>query len=186
MFLDIGVGIFLTFLTGNIFNFEPSVIHFALGVFFALLPDIDMLLLALPKEWRVRRFLGGHRGIVHRPIVYFALAPIVFALFGKVIGTMFVIGTFYHLFHDTVVLGWGIKWLWPFSQRSFRFFPDRDGKITNKFFITWLPKDEERMMAEYGSPNWVKDFYLTINPISIVEYSVFIVALVSLFLYFLG
>ena len=88
------------------------------------------------------------------------------------------------IIHDTFFLGWGIKWSWPISLRSYKFFPDKDGKITSKFFLSWMPEEEAKIKGEYGThAHWIKDFFFTINIVSISEYCIFIISLIVLYYY---
>jgi hypothetical protein len=175
MFQDIGIGFLLAILTSYLFKVDLTSTVLLLAVIFSLLPDIDLI---LPK-----RMTGGHRGLLHAPFLYFVSGIFVYITCGPVIGFMFFAGTFYHLIHDTFFLGWGIKWLWPLSSRSFKFFPDKDAKITSRFVMSWLPEEEEIIKQEYNNPHWIKDFYFRIGLISVSEYSIFIISIICLYLY---
>lgn len=177
MFMDIGFGILLSFFVGNIYGLTITKGFIFLGIFFTLLPDVDFL---LTKNSIIRKFIGGHRSATHFPSIHLFTTAILWMLFGEVVALLYFLGVFVHLLHDSIFLGWGIKWLWPFSQKSFSFFHDKGGRIT-KDILTWLPENEAQIKAEYSSPNWVRDFYFSFSIISILEYGIFVIALIFLY-----
>jgi len=78
-------------------------------------------------------------------------------------------------------------WLWPFSKRKWKAFPDKDGNITKIPIVSWLPHEEEKFRKWSGGHNdgWIKRFYLRPNLISYIEYGAICVALTTLILYYL-
>ncbi len=175
MLQDIGIGILLAILTASVFHTVLSATLVLLCVIFTLLPDIDLI---LPKF-----LVGTHRSWTHYPALYIIGSILVYVFFGNIWVFAFAIGILYHLIHDTLFLGWGIKWFWPFSLRSYKFFPDKAGKITSRFILSWLPAEEEEIKREYDTPHWIKVFYFRPNIISISEYGIFIIGVISLVLY---
>jgi len=173
MFLDIGGGILLSFLVTWLFGININVNIIFLSVLFTLFPDVDLI-------------FRKHRSITHYPIIYFLIIPFIFLLLGGFWTTLIFSGVMFHLLHDTFFLGWGIKWFWPFSNRSFKFFPDKNGKITSQILLSWDHKEEKEIRKEYGTKRWIKEFYLKPNIVSIIGYSVFVISLIFLFVYFYG
>jgi hypothetical protein len=146
------------------------------GVLFALLPDIDFLLTRIAP---IRKVIGEHRSATHFPLLHLVVAAIMYILFGKLLATLYFLCTFYHLVHDTLFLGWGIKWLWPYSSKSLSIFHDKGGVITSEVLI-WGPEDDRRIRNEYASPNWIHDFYLRPGIIAFCEYGIFLAGLAAL------
>lgn len=182
MFLDIGVGI----LAGIIFQYNADFnwyfLLFTLTV--ALLPDIDMLWYWYAKKYGKKgkqKVLDNHRSYTHYPIVYLPLALILYIYFGQNIATVFVLLILYHFTHDTLFIGWGVKWFWPISDRSFKIFPDRNGKVTSRLMLSWLPSEEGNIKEWSGSSDWVKAFYMRPNIVTYIEYPVFLFAIYYLF-----
>ena len=176
MLQDIGVGILLSILTSYLFNVALTPLLLSLCMIFALLPDIDLIL--------PRKLVRGHRGFIHYPFFYIIASVLVYFIFGSVWAFVFFVATIYHLLHDTLFLGWGIKWLWPISSKSFKFFPDKDGKVTSQVLLSWLPEQEAEIKIKYASPHWIRDFYFRSSIISLSEYSIFIISIVCLYFYF--
>ena len=170
MLLDISLGLFL----GKVFN-----IGF-LGIIFSLLPDIDFL-------FKSKQF--SHRGIFHTPIIYILIALLLFISgINTQIIFAFLVGTFFHLFHDLFVIGNGIMPLYPFSKNRLKIFPDNgyDGYLSKKI-LWWNEKDKEETRKKYNftentkKESWIKVWYLRPNIFVITETSL---AVLFLFLYF--
>lgn len=180
MVIDVGAGILLALFVAHAFNFFATPSFILLGILCTLFPDIDTLLSAIPP---VRAVIGGHRSAVHHPFIYLLIAPVVWAVWGNAVGLLFALGVCYHLVHDTFFLGYGIKWLWPFSKKSLSMFHDKDGRITSDILI-WSPEDDARIESTYQSPHWIRDFYFRPSLISLTEYPVFILAIGLLYRHF--
>ncbi|CAN5751626.1 hypothetical protein BH11PAT2_BH11PAT2_01710 [soil metagenome] len=173
--LDIGIGIVLSLGVAEIFHVPASALFILFGIGSALLPDIDIVTM-LFGSWK-------HRTHTHYPIVYIPLAVLVFIFLGPAYGVLFMLGVYAHLIHDTFGIGWGIAWLWPFSQRKFLLFPDGARRKTLGTVASWLPEEEPSLKATGSNSNWVRDFYFRPNLLAYIEYGTLFVALVGLFLY---
>lgn len=185
MFLDIAFGIMASLGIGGFFFETVPYWYVILGVFFVLLPDVDGLVwLFIPsvrKKWH-----EIHRTYTGYPLLYIPLGIIIFVLFGKAIGLLFVFCIVFHHIHDTFFLGWGVMWLWPFSKRKWKFFPDRNGYITSTPIISWLPNEEEKIKQWSGGHDdgWIKKYYMRPNLIAYLEYGAFIASCVYLYSYY--
>jgi hypothetical protein len=182
MFLDIGAGILFSILIGSIFDVHISSLWIFFGILSSLLPDIDMLMYFTNTKF-LKKEVKDHRSFTHFPIVYLPIGIFVYALFGIPTATLFYVTVYFHLIHDTFWLGWGVVWFWPYSSRKFKFFPDKDGKISSQFLLTWTKDEEHYIIKKYHNPHWVRDFYLRPNIVAYVEYSVFLVSILIFFLY---
>jgi len=178
--IDIAAGIALALLVAHVFGFFASPLFILAGIACALFPDIYTI---LSRNSALRRVIGEHRSAIHYPLPYIVILPIVWLVFGNAPVLLFSLGVFYHLAHDTFFLGYGIKWLWPFSERSFSFFHDKDGRITSDILI-WEPKDDARIRAIYQSPHWIRDFYFRPSWISLTEYPALVLAVILLYRHF--
>lgn len=174
---DIANGIFATFIVGEITE-TPLTWHFMVGVVLAMLPDID----AVPRLFRTGYIVAtkdnprDHRDYVHYPIVFF-LVGLIMAVVSMFWGLLFLLTTMLHFINDTWGTGWGIKWLWPFTDKKYKFsWFDANRQIkTDLTSTTILP---------VASNEWIDRVYLTINPISIAEYALFAVSVMLLVIYF--
>lgn len=176
MFMDIGMGILIALGVASVFGVAPTPEVVIFGVLFALLPDIDFFLTRIAA---IRKVIGEHRSATHFPLVHLVVSMVMYIFFGKVFATLYFICTFYHLVHDTLFLGWGIKWLWPYSNKSLSIFHDKGGVITSEVLV-WGPEDDRRIRNEYASPNWVRDFYLRPGIIAFPEYGIFLAGFAAL------
>lgn len=157
---DIGIGFLIAVLVAHIFGIPISLYLVLFSVCVALLPDIDFLV-----EYAMRGKVGGteigaHRELLHFPILF--AIPIAFNYFfvSTIAGTIFLFGTLAHFLHDTVGIGWGIKWLYPFSTRSYKLFSDRTGRPSSKFIHSWSAEEMPEIAKQYGNDNWIRDIYL--------------------------
>lgn len=178
MFLDIGAGI----IAGIFFqtSAEFSWYFFLFALITALLPDIDMLWYWLRKK-TTKSVLDNHRSFTHYPIVYLPIIIVIYLFFGAHIGLVFGLLILYHFVHDTLFIGWGVKWFWPFTSRAFKIFPDQNGKVTSRFMLSWLPSEEQKIKEWAGQSDWIKAFYRTPNIVAYIEYPVFLFSLYYLF-----
>jgi hypothetical protein len=182
--LDIATGIFIALGASEWIGVELSSTLLFIALISALLPDFDLLFdRIVAADGFLGRVIGGHRGLLHAPAFYVLPSIIIYLAFGSLWASIFALGVFLHLLHDTFFLGWGIAWLWPFSHRRFKFFPDKDGRITSRPVLSWLPEEEASIRAEWGSRHWIRDFYLRPSIVSILEYGAFVISFVALFLY---
>lgn len=181
MFLDIAVGILLSLGIGEIY-FEQTPYWFViLGIIFSLLSDIDGVLWLVQPKVR-SAWYKIHRSYTGYPLLYVVPSFLTFLFFGKEIGVLFTLCVFMHHLHDTFFIGWGVMWFWPFSKRKYKFFPDRNGSVTSMFMISWLPEEEEKIVAWSGGHNdrWVKRYFLRPNIVAYTEYGSLMVALAVL------
>ena len=183
MFLDIGVGLLATIFLGHIFAISLNWTLIYLSITFVLLPDIDIVYYSIRKLIG-REHVYNHRALTHYPIIYIPVVALVYYFLGFFYSVLFAVSVYFHLIHDSFWLGWGIVWMWPFSTKRFKFFPDEGGKITSRVLMTWNEKDDPEMFTKFHNPHWIKDFYLRPNLVAYVEYSIFALSLVMLALFF--
>jgi len=161
---------------------EPVWWHFLFGIVCALLPDIDAIpeLIAHGRigQKQVKSIHPkNHRTFLHYPVVHIFLG---LWLYGAIeyVGMIYLLATGLHLVRDMLGTGWGIKALWPLSDKNYRFF----SHCNNEFFTTQAMSDEETaVFAEaHGNSNWLEETYLRLTWISGIEYSLFVIALLLL------
>lgn len=185
---DVGHGILSVFLASILFGVQPTLPLFLLGIISAFLPDLDSIpeLLKRGKVAAHKDNARDHRDGLHYPIIWLIIL-IVFYGFYPYLFTIISISVLLHFINDSWGTGWGVMWLWPFSHRSYKFFSrnDLDADVrASSFVVSWSPEEKMKAIIEKGNPNWQKDYYGTINKISIIEYGTFIVAVVLLLIYY--
>jgi hypothetical protein len=182
---DFGHGILITIILLTLFNIEPNVTYFLLGLAFSVLPDLDGI-----KEFSRYGNVdagehGDHRDGLHYPVVWLLVGG-VFLYLDTFVGTLFILCVFAHFLNDSWGTGWGIEWLWPFSTRSYKFFSrnDVDADVTLQSLLTsWDPEAKNSTAKKYGNRNWLEHHYGHITLISGIEYGTFIIALFVVLVY---
>lgn len=185
MILDIAIGLLL----GSYFNTgdEMNYLLMILAILFCLLPDIDIFYY-LFKKYIKKVDMIEHRSWTHFPLVY---VPVYFTILyienifniKYNISTLFLLSIVWHFVHDTLFIGWGVMWGWPFSKRKYKIFPDRNGKVTGKLLLTWLPEDQENIIKWSGGSidGWLRHYYFKFNIVSALEYGVFLYTFIYIY-----
>ena len=153
------------------------------GIAFALLPDIDFFIEFFKHGSVGGKVIREHRELTHFPIIYIPVAIFIYLIFGAMWTAMFSLAIFAHFLHDSIGIGWGIKWFWPFSKKAYKFFSEKDGRFSSRLIISWSPEELTEVAANHGDPNWIRNIYLRPTPISVIEFSFFVISLIILYLY---
>lgn len=188
---DIGFGFLIAVITAHVFGVPITTTLVIICSIAALLPDIDFLV-----EFFRHGSVGGtvireHRELLHFPITFIPFIALVWVLFGSVWGFVFLMGTLTHFLHDTVGIGWGIKWFWPISTRAYKLFSDERGRPAWTA-TSWSAEEMPRLAKEHGVEHWIRDIYLKpfsgntegwLSLVNIIEWLIFLVGLGVLLLY---
>jgi len=183
MLLDTGVGILLSIITSWFFQTKLTIFLILAGIVFSLLPDLDFLIELLKHGSVGGKVIREHREIFHYPLSYLPIILLVFIFFGEIIAIFLSLCLFAHFLHDSIGIGWGIKWLWPFSQKSYKFFSDKKGLFCCRPIVSWEKKELEKIVAQYGDPDWIKNIYFKLSPILVVEFLFLVLSVIFLFFY---
>lgn len=184
MFLDIGIGIVLSFFVSWLFNIDLETYFIVAGIAFTLLPDIDVLLEII--MFRDPKILKGgfeskfHREWFHYPLLYIPFVAVVYVVGGSPWATLLALGLLFHFLHDSVGPAWGLKWRAPFSWNNYKFFSEKDGVPSGRFLVRWTPEELAEVLKKYHNPYWFHDQYLRLNFILVVEILVLAASLVIL------
>ena len=180
MFLDIAIGILTAIGISEFFDMPLNALFVAGGILFALLPDIDYLFFCIRDG--NQKYAHQHRDLIHYPLFYIPLGMIAASLVNVHWGLLFGITSLLHFQHDSIGIGWGIKWLWPFSQKSFKLFSRKDGQLSWSWrhYAAWTPQELKIVAETHGDPNWFRNIYLRWHPYAIVEFLAFLIALIVL------
>lgn len=184
MFADIGIGIFVSIFVGYFFGVDVSIWLVLFSITFAVLPDADFLYF-YPKKHDTK-YDYKHRDIIHYPLIYLPVGTIIISIiFGKIWVLAFLLASFGHFLHDSIGIGWGIKWLYPFTRDnySFLYLYAKEGKGWRKPIFIFREKELPGIVQKYGDSNWVKNIYFKWHPIAIVEFAVFIISIIVLYFY---
>jgi hypothetical protein len=185
MFLDVGVGILTAIFASYFFSVDLSLWLVIFGILCALLPDADFLYF-YPKRHDTK-YDHKHRDIIHYPLLFLPVGTIlIFLFFGKIWATIFFIATFLHFVHDSIGIGWGVKWLFPFTKNSYSFFYLYSKILKGgqrKLIFTFNEKNLPELVAKHGDSNWVRNIYFKWHPIAQFEFGFFVLSLIILYFY---
>ena len=185
MFLDIGVGILTATFISFIFSTKITAGLIFFAIIFALLPDADFLYF-YPQR-KDTKYDHKHRDIIHYPLLYLPIGTVIMSLLlGNMWATTFLIASFFHFLHDSIAIGWGIKWLYPFSKNNFSFFylySKKEKKGIRKLLFSFNEENLPEYVREHGDKDWIANIYYKWHPIAIFEFCVFILSVIVLMIY---
>lgn len=193
---DWGVSVFIVLWWCNRYGVKPDWKYFGVGAVFVIFPDL------IPNEWLIRQLsvgadvFGGeshhHREFGHYPIVLAEFALLMWAIckwwqWDTDWVVLFAVCVTWHLLHDAIGIGWGIKPLAPFCDYSLKFcVDDANGNSLQHLVVWWSPEDlakAQALAAERavpGEPDWFHRIYLSWHWNSALEYAAFIVGMIKL------
>lgn len=198
---DFANGIFATILAGLITGVDPTW-HFVVGIILAMSPDLDAIpeLIKRGKVASSAENVRDHREALHFPILFIIVGVIVIS-FSPFWGWLFLIATMLHFLNDLYGTGWGIPLLWPFTNRRFKLLgrranllksilkekgfwePETNEEKKLRFLVSWSHKELGSYIIKYGIEDWIERYYLKLNWISAIEYSLFILAIALLYIF---
>lgn len=147
---------------------------FILGVIFGILSDVDYVYYLGRHGLRPAKYSHEHRqALTHSFFPHLLISIILFFLWGKLYGLIYFFAVVSHLLLDSVHRPWGIRWLWPFSQKYY--------SIGIKSGLTVVTKKElDEYTEQRGDQPWFKRFVRLKNPYFVFEIvaSLFFVLLV--------
>lgn len=186
MFLDIGLGIFIAFFVSSVWEVPVNGVWIGAGILFALLPDADYLIHLI--RGNSSRNAHRHRDLFHRPLLFLPAGMLAFYSVGIAWSVLFGLCALAHFIHDSIGIGWGVQWLWPLGDKHYSFFyiykpKHRPGKLPRKLLYIWEHDKINEINERYGDEEWIRNIYLRWHPYVIIEFAVFLAALITLFIY---
>ncbi|MDP2855554.1 MAG: metal-dependent hydrolase [bacterium] len=179
MLLDIALGVFGAITFSKIENINLSLILIIIGILFALLPDMDFIFYWMGGK-KLNEQAHTHRELLHSPWIFIPVGFLIILSINTPLAFLFVILAFLHFVHDSIGIGWGIQWFYPFSHRFYKLFSTKDGKFSKRLAVSWTPKEQKIAAEKYGDKNWIKNTYFKLTPISAIESLIFIISLIFL------
>lgn len=107
-------------------------------------------------------------------------------MIGNVWVFAFFISSLLHFVHDSIAVGWGIKWLYPFSKNNYAFlylYSKKDKQGLRKLIFSFNKDNLPKYVDEHGDKDWVKNIYYNWHPIAIIEFIFFLISLTILYFY---
>lgn len=186
MLLDIGAALITLVLLSNYFGISITVFSVLLVICVFLLPDIDIF-----AEYLVHKQIGGkatgiHREYTHYPLLYIPFLGLIFVMFGSFWFLLLLFGVLFHFIHDSIGLGWGIKWLWPISKKSYKILhapiDTKQDKAIN-LITSWNPIEHKRVIKTHGDDDWIKNYYFNLTSTLVIELGILILGIL-IFVYY--
>lgn len=182
MFIDVSLGILSALVATSIFSVNLNLYILLIAIFLALIPDIDLLIYIL--RGYDMKFAYKHRDILHLPVVYLVISLFIYVI-NPLFSLIFFFSTFFHFLHDSIGIGWGVSWLWPFSKKHFAFFyiyqSSKKPHITKKLVYVFKQDEIDELYKKYGDHELLKNVYLKLNIHLLIELLIFIIVLVILY-----
>lgn len=180
--LDLGAGLLLGLLAEYLFDRPAGLVLPLTGALFTLLPDADFLI-HLARA-RTVRHSEHHREMLHLPILYISIGLAAFLFFGEPWIFLFISTSVVHFLHDSIGIGWGVPWLYPFTDNAFSFFyhlenNNRKPKLPRRLLYVWYRDDISNIADTYGDDDWIRNVYGKLHPYAQIELFVFLVGLIA-------
>lgn len=183
MLLDVAAGIIGAILAWGYGGLPPAA-FVLVGILCALLPDADVFL-SLLRSGRGGKYAHEHRNFLHYPLIYAGGGGVVLWLISPRVALLFISLSLFHFLHDSVGIGWGVRWLYPFSPDYFKFFSDRENNFSSNFLVRWTPAELSVAVEHYGKNDWLTKYYLRPHPVGIVEGIIFLITIAYVLLRYL-
>jgi hypothetical protein len=176
--LDIGTGLVLGVLVEYLFHKNYGLLTPIVGVCFALAPDLDFIM-----HWmrhRTARNASHHREVLHVPLIYLPVGILLLLPFGVMWSFLFAATSLAHFIHDSIGIGWGVPWLYPFTDNSYSFLYHLENNIDkprlpHRWLYIWPRKATDWLARRYGDPDWIKNIYLKPHPYAAIEYAIMVI-----------
>src|SRR3989344_2773151 len=184
--LDIGIGILGAIGISRSFGLPLTAELVVGGIIFALLADADLL-------WHLIR--GGtmknghrHRDLLHYPILFIPVGCVaVYFVGGLPWAALFFTTSLAHFLHDSIGIGWGVAWLWPFNTHRYSFlyvFQPRHRKpMPRQLVYVWPDHKIDELEREFGDPDFMTHVYWQLHPYAIVEFLLLLLSIGLLVFY---
>lgn len=161
MFLDLKLGILWAVLVGFVFGEPITFLWILAGILFALLPDIDFWIELAERGTVGGKTLGAHRTLLHNPLPWIPVVILIGVFSGPAWMTLATLGIFGHFVHDTMGMGFGVRWLWPYRLNFYKIFSDAEGNIHYDRHhlrpVSWTPEALKKVIAEKGNDHWLEE-----------------------------
>jgi hypothetical protein len=182
---DVGLGILVIIGVSVYLGAHDPYVWFLFPL--ALLPDVDAVpeLVKRGKVAADAEHPHDHREFLHLPIVW-VLAALALMYVSPLYGTVALCLVLGHFLHDSVLTGWGVPWLWPVSSVRIKFLVNErnEESLHPKDWLRVWDSDELRRAIElHGDGDWIRHLYLRPTLVSVIEYGVFLCALIALIWY---
>lgn len=176
--LDIGAGLILGVLLSLLTTINYA-LCLSIGVAAALLPDLDFVFSYLRSK---KVPTTEHRDGLHYPLIVIPVIGLMGLAVSPAVGAVFALGSLIHFIHDSIGIGFGIKWLYPFRKNSYLFLfqikTPANAAMPKQKFYSWSDRERAEMIKKYAYPDWIRYVYFQLNPYGMFEYFILALGLV--------
>jgi len=183
---DIGSGIIAVRFIGWLYDTEISWSYYAAGIFFALLPDLDMLF-PLAREFicgddadSSHKALPTHYPLIMLPTIVFPLLFMNQSYFAFLAGVCLLV----HYFHDSWQSGEkgpGVRWLAPFGKNYYQILSRRAKGERIRLFLVVSPEQVAQRFEE-TLEEWLNLIFFHPTWENAIGISIFLLAIASFWL----
>lgn len=155
MFTDLIIGLITGLTLVSLEGSQQSIILFSLV--FSILPDLDFLI--YHSFYPIDRFSHKHRRILHLPLIYILIGTIILKVMNAdmFLYISFIFLSLWHFIHDTLSLGFGVQWFFPFTNRQYLWGSDiKTSKKIFKKLYSDTPENIDTHADTHGDDNWAK------------------------------
>jgi len=181
--MDIGLGLIVGVILSQLTTLNYPVC-LALGVASTLLPDLDYVWSLVVNH---RQPHSEHRDGLHYPLLLVPIVGLAGSLVAPVVGWVLALGTLLHFLHDSVGIGFGIKWLFPFRKNSYLFFfhlrTPASIDMPRKRFYSWDDAERNEMIRKYAYSKWIQYVYFRPNLFGMTEYAILVAGIITAVVY---
>ena len=155
---DVICGIGVTYVLSKFYLTNSTILTFVLAIGFNLLPDTDFIIWLAWHNWKIDKWTHEHRIWLHHPIIYLPSGYLlVWSLTNHFYVILFLLCSLLHFLHDSIGIGWGIRWLSPFSKKNYKFFTRKRLGEKRQFIVSWNPAELKEEVLKRGEDNWFKN-----------------------------
>jgi len=188
---DAGIGLIVTSVMILWFGAPHTVWFIVWTIAWAYLPDLDGAFHFIKTGKAVADLENGrdHREGLHYPLLWTLFFGVIIYIFGF---NIWLISAFtammLHFLHDMIGIGWGVQIFAPLDWGSYKLFSKKwvSADVTLSPIVTRYSKSELReALIKYGEADWIERYFCKWTHVSLVDYGLFLVGVISIFFTFL-
>ena len=185
---DAGIGLIVSAIMLEWFQAPHTIWFIIWTVVWAYLPDLDGAFHFIKTGKAVADLENGrdHREGLHYPLMWSIFFVILFYLFGVNVWLISaLVAIMLHFLHDMIGIGWGIQLFAPIDWGSYKFFSKKwvSADVSLTPVVTRYSKEELRKaLIKYGEADWIERYFCKWTHVSVVDYLLFMIGVISIYL----
>lgn len=188
---DAGIGLIVSAAMISWFSAPATFLFVVWIIVFAYLPDLDGAFHFIKTGKAVADLENGRdqREGLHYPLIWSFLFGVLFYIYGF---NLWLVSAYmammFHFLHDMIGIGWGIQVFAPIEWGSYKFFSKKwvGADVSLTPVVTRYSKEELRKaLIKYGEADWIERYFCKWTHVSVVDYLLFLIGVVSIIYVFL-